>query len=82
MASTENPIRYVTVAGAHVNVTPHPDQRLTHVACGGCGTYENEPWHLDYFRGGESYAKRYAEELTREWAQVHAEKCRAVPNNG
>lgn len=74
-------IQYVTVAGAHVTVTPHPDQQVTQARCGGCGQYLNEVWHTDYFRGDTSYAKRYAEEVTREWAQAHAEKCRALPRD-
>ncbi|MCH6162023.1 hypothetical protein [Streptomyces marispadix] len=77
--STESKIQYVTVAGAHVTVTPHPDEKVTKASCGGCSQYENEAWHLDYFRGGESYAAQYAEELTREWVQARAEKCRALP---
>lgn len=75
--------RYLTVGGAHIDITHDElylndtEPNLTHARCGGCPAYRNYEWaprsgRLDNGRCG-------ADADARDWAQTHAETCRAVP---
>jgi hypothetical protein len=57
--------RYLTVAAATVDLRPQPRNEKTHAYadCTGCGL------HIHWART----------EYVREYAQEHAEKCRALP---
>jgi hypothetical protein len=72
--------RYLTVGGATVDITAteythaDPNRRAD---CNGCGEYEETT--QDH---SEARYKRYVQKTTREireWAQAHAEMCRAMP---
>lgn len=55
--------RYLTVGGATVDLTSAGEDRAYRI-CNGCGDGKGIWWH---------------EKTTREYAQKHAEKCRALP---
>lgn len=60
--------RYLTVAGATVDITSAPDAGSDYncgLHCRGCG-----------YRDGHHNTRDYAD----SWAQSHAETCRAMPN--
>lgn len=85
--------RYLTVGGATVDLfeesgyyipTP-PTQTRAH--CNGCGTEQTEEWGFSisaHEHGGEQPAEfdangQYATPRVHQWAQSHAETCRAIP---
>ncbi|GAA2218006.1 hypothetical protein ACFP3U_37070 [Kitasatospora misakiensis] len=79
--------RYLTVGGATVDLThrltvhKHPEPFATRASCSACPA-SNEFSH--WFRSGWSSDKEErdeekANEHAREWAQSHAEVCRALP---
>lgn len=86
MSSTDWPegviARYLTIAGATVDIdhdTLHltdTEPNVTGAFCTGCGTYENFNWspRSDRLSNGSTCANGDA----REWAQKHAESCRAM----
>lgn len=81
--------RYLTVGGATVDITPILSRRLgdppyeLKVACTGCpgsktiGTYRTEYDRARY--GREVHDPEGAERDARQWAQSHADICRAMP---
>jgi GMP synthase-like glutamine amidotransferase len=80
--------RYATVGGAHVNMTHRltvhnpPEPFATLAACTGCPASE-EVNHYRLVWGltaqHEEHHPEAADRDAREWAQAHAEKCRALP---
>lgn len=85
--------RYLTVGGATVDVRQGSnyfgvsDLTETRATCAGCEASHAEEWGWDFWaheRGEEqpdSYDKtgRHATAQALEWAQAHAETCRAMP---
>ena len=81
--------RYLTVGGATVDLMRTNDPAAesatpwdaTRAHCAGCGTREAESWGtrphgtLISITGAERFATR----AVRNWAQEHAEQCRAMP---
>lgn len=84
--------RYLTVGGATVDITERSgyihrtDPNETIATCTGCGQSKKICWDQEVW----SYTSNcYVEEFdeggqfstpkVREWAQAHAEKCRAMP---
>lgn len=84
--------RYLTVGGAHVDVIEQSgyysrtEPTETHVTCSGCPATHTVEW------GWDGYAAEFGQPQTnfdeggksstpqaREWAQAHAETCRALP---
>ncbi|MFI1562173.1 hypothetical protein ACH4ZX_03765 [Streptomyces sp. NPDC020490] len=84
--------RYLTVGGATVDLTERSgyynrtEPTETYVACGGCLATHTVEW------GWSGYADEYdlpqdnfdeggkrSTPKAREWAQSHAERCRAMP---
>lgn len=91
---TEPPLaRYLTVGGATVDLTEHPDdpEPATLATCTGCNAERTSTWYLAYFAAplGKNYpqqpatarsdARNHAEKEARAWAQQHASTCRAMP---
>ncbi|MEU3078526.1 hypothetical protein [Streptomyces laurentii] len=75
LISTPDRIRYLTVAGTTVDITPKPqlDADAWESRCNGCGVrQEHNRW----------YGKDSNLEDAREWAQAHAAICRALPMEG
>ena len=83
--------RYVTVAGATVELTtrltlpPSPEPFATLAACTACpNRKEFSHYRTHYPAGGflseaiEEHVADAAENSAREWAQAHAERCRAM----
>ncbi|MDF5758765.1 hypothetical protein [Spongiactinospora sp. TRM90649] len=80
--------RFLTVGGATVDLTEHADAECpaasrTVPRCAGCGTQRDFDWLRETW---ESTAVRYidthrheAAQHARNWAQEHAERCRAMP---
>ncbi len=82
--------RYITVGGATVDLTYRmtvsnpPEPFATLATCGGCPASEE---FNHWFGSGSHFNDTYKEEqdqerankAAREWAQSHAEKCRAMP---
>ncbi|MBT2467824.1 hypothetical protein J7E97_08045 [Streptomyces sp. ISL-66] len=82
--------RYLTVGGATVDLTHRlnflnpPEPFATAAACSGCPDSEEfshwvgtgSEWDGTY---KEVLDVSQAEERARDWAQSHAEKCRAMP---
>ena len=86
--------RYLTVGGATVDLTakqiPHtfPDgisgtRGLTVASCTGCSASSDFPhWHIRKGTYGGSWDEDIPEKANtdaRDWAQAHADKCRAMP---
>lgn len=84
--------RYLTVGGATVDVTTRSgyynrtDPTESVATCNGCDKTESVEWVLrawDYSENGyASVTDEGGERSTpkiRDWAQAHAEKCRAMP---
>ncbi|WP_030506326.1 hypothetical protein [Microbispora rosea] len=76
--------RYLTVGGAAVDVTEDEPGVCTVANCGGCPKYRCIDWTRStgaHFDGSyrEYQDRESAEQQAREWAQSHAEKCRAMP---
>ncbi|WP_044377399.1 hypothetical protein [Streptomyces noursei] len=85
--------RYLTVGGASVDMiersgyygVTYPTE--TYVKCHGCGTDDTvdwgwNAWHDEFGKGPQpdfDKGGKYSTPKAREWAQSHAEKCRAVP---
>ncbi|MFD7065916.1 hypothetical protein ACFV97_01615 [Streptomyces sp. NPDC059913] len=75
--------RYRTVGGATVDITHDTlylydtEPNVSTAQCGGCEAYSNEEWGPHAYRhdNGSSGADSDA----RQWAQAHAETCRAMP---
>ena len=68
MTTTEQPdviARYLTTGGATVDINQRGLSR-----CAGCGSDNRARWF-----GGNGTT----EALARDWAQAHAEDCRAMP---
>ncbi|WP_374778712.1 hypothetical protein OG756_42170 (plasmid) [Streptomyces sp. NBC_01310] len=67
--------RYLTVGGATVDVTPKPeaDEDAWQTKCIGCDEVQE---HNRYYGADRNLRD------AREWAQAHAEKCRAMPMEG
>ncbi|MBO4271328.1 hypothetical protein [Microbispora triticiradicis] len=89
MTSTQNTAwpegviaRYVTVGGATVDVTVEVYESGYQVeatsTCTGCKDWDHDYQKRTSLQSSED-ARRRAEENAREWAQSHAEKCRAMP---
>lgn len=74
--------RYLTVGGACVDIKidVYDDGRYCDATstCTGCHNYENHH-HKRTSTQSSEVARRRAESDAREWAQGHAEKCRAMP---
>lgn len=80
--------RYLTVGGALVDVSHEtlyvddakPNTTLARCGGAGCGSYNDEEWGrwADRFDNGSGAA----DSVVREWAQAHAETCRALPKPG
>lgn len=81
--------RYLTVGGATVDITelhtlpPNPEPYATSAACTGCPATK-EAGHYrsvygDYGGSWDEHEPEAAEQKAREWAQAHAETCRALP---
>lgn len=78
--------RYLTVAGtadpaAYVEITHTSRSGYVIATCNGCGQVEDTETHGRLDDPPELQAERVEEALpeSREWAQAHAEKCRAMP---
>ncbi|MFE1192899.1 hypothetical protein ACFW6E_08875 [Streptomyces olivaceoviridis] len=81
--------RYLTVAGAHVDLThkltlpPESEPFATLATCTGCpATKEVGHWTASHsYADGvkEERDEERADSLARDWAQRHAETCRAMP---
>jgi hypothetical protein len=82
--------RYLTVAGSalgreDLSVDVRHDTfylsdiepNVTVARCGGCDAYRTEEWKAHAHRVSNGSSEADAE--AREWAQSHAEKCRALP---
>jgi hypothetical protein len=66
--------RYLTVGGAHVDISVIADSTSHSVFCSGC-QYDSM-----FTSGGLStYVTEQTEQEARRWAQAHAETCRAMP---
>ncbi|WP_326829653.1 hypothetical protein OIE13_05800 [Streptosporangium sp. NBC_01810] len=76
--------RYLTVGGATVDLTEDHEVNRTEAACTGCPTRKGFGWtyqsgtHVDGTYHEEERSDLAAQKA-REWAQSHAEKCRAMP---
>ncbi|CQR59275.1 hypothetical protein [Streptomyces leeuwenhoekii] len=85
-------IRYLTVAGSalgrdDLTVDIRHDTlylsdtrpNVTVARCAGCDNYRTEEWkqHAHRVSNGSSEA----DDEAREWAQAHAETCRAIPRS-
>jgi hypothetical protein len=83
--------RYLTVGGATVDITETGPRdsvvlQVTVAACGGCPAEQREQWRDGFYDYSYAFhpvtredAVARAEKEAREWAQSHAEKCRALP---
>jgi hypothetical protein len=84
--------RYLSVGGATVDVTHKlnaftpPEPLATLATCTGCGaddktSHYRSVWHgsLDHGTFDEEHDQAAADHAARNWAQAHAEKCRAMP---
>jgi hypothetical protein len=83
--------RYLNLGGATVDVTETGprDSRLLHstvAACSGCPASDRSAWEDGHYDCSGTFhpmpreaSVRRAEYAAREWAQAHAEKCRAMP---
>lgn len=79
--------RYLTAGGASVDVSEDHETNCTSAVCTGCPSMSGTrgfDWrqvtgaHFDgTYRQYED--REFAMEQAREWAQAHAEKCRAMP---
>lgn len=82
--------RYLTVGGATVDLTRTRDPQdedacewdETRAACTGCTNASVERWDTRPYIQliSTEHAEQRATQLTRAWAQAHAEKCRALPS--
>lgn len=70
--------RYLTVGGATVDITAYPSEQATQAKCTGCDSYDTTEWS----QGDWSIGSEWAEADARQWAQSHAETCRAMPKPG
>jgi hypothetical protein len=84
--------RYLSVGGAFVDVTERSgfhgrtEPTETHVMCGGCPATHTVDWGWDGYAAEFGQSQDSFDEggktstpQAREWAQAHAEKCRAMP---
>ncbi|GGX40441.1 hypothetical protein [Streptomyces noursei] len=73
--------RYLTVGGATVDVTYTSHSGWLTATCSGCGQIERTETYGFIYDTPEQEAERVEKALpeSRELAQSHAEKCRAVP---
>ncbi|WP_033307360.1 hypothetical protein RFN58_06965 [Streptomyces iakyrus] len=80
--------RYLTVGGGFVdlthqmNVLTPPEPYATLAACTGCPSTSEHNHHRMVWGLTSQYEKHLpelADSDAREWAQTHAEKCRALP---
>lgn len=72
--------RYLTVGGATVDLTHRHSE--TRSKCSGCGTHKDHTTKDFYYSHGEPVYfqnRDTADHNAREWAQTHAETCRAIP---
>ncbi|MFE1125886.1 hypothetical protein ACFW6R_04470 [Streptomyces albidoflavus] len=84
--------RYLTVGGATVDLThrltvlnpPKPHASLA--TCTGCSATEERSHYRTYYPSGgylsdavEEHEPDAADSVARDWAQAHAERCRALP---
>jgi len=87
--------RYLTVGGATVDVSEKPtyydstDRTSSVAVCTGCDKREVIDWTKDVWSHSLGYFAEETDEGGRittpkvlEWAQSHAEKCRAMPRPG
>lgn len=87
--------RYLTVGGATVDVSEQPtyydstDPRSSVAICAGCDKREVIDWTRDMWNYTQDCMVEETDEggqwstpKVREWAQAHAEKCRAMPKPG
>lgn len=73
--------RYVNVVGAHVDITYASHSGLITATCTGCGWVDLTDTGGYAYDPPEKEAARVEKALpeSREYAQAHAEKCRALP---
>ena len=81
--------RYLTVGGALVDLTRSIDPAdekasrwdWTRATCSGCGAFDGEDWNTRPYTQliTVPQAEQRATRVASEWAQAHAEKCRALP---
>ncbi|TFI30131.1 hypothetical protein [Streptomyces sp. 4R-3d] len=77
--------RYATVGGSTVdlhNDTEVKERSATVASCAGCTETESVKWARWIRPGTQGYtiqSRDKGESGAREWAQAHAEKCRAMP---
>ncbi|WP_055693418.1 hypothetical protein [Streptomyces prasinopilosus] len=75
--------RYLTVGGATVDVShdslylDDTEPNVSTARCGGCGAYCNQEWRRNASVGFND-GSRFSDAQASEWAQEHAEKCRAL----
>ncbi|MFD5384301.1 hypothetical protein ACFWMG_04890 [Streptomyces sp. NPDC127074] len=87
--------RYLTAGGATVDLTetgPREGSKGLHetvAACTGCPAADGTQWEDGFYDYGSRFhplpreeAIERAEAAAREWAQKHAESCRAMPKPG
>lgn len=84
--------RYLTVGGATVDLTvrhtlpPKPIAVATRATCTGCPASTDEGHYRTHYHGDFSSTEEHdpdgATARAREWAQEHAETCRAMPTPG
>ncbi|MET7457688.1 hypothetical protein ABZT03_38735 [Streptomyces sp. NPDC005574] len=70
--------RYLTVGGATVELVEKPDEITGN--CNGCPD-ESHTFHFDPCCTG-ARMERFVTSQASQWAQAHAEKCRALPRPG
>jgi len=78
--------RYQTLANATVDLTYKPvgtDKTATHTECTGCEDSETHEW-ANWYHDARGKAVGFqdrdkGDRNARDWAQTHAEKCRALP---
>lgn len=76
--------RYLTPAGQFVDITYSSRLGWVYATCGGCGTVERTDTGGYLDDPPEKETERVDQVLpeSRELAQAHAEKCRALPRPG
>ncbi|KQX27527.1 hypothetical protein ASD97_24820 [Streptomyces sp. Root63] len=78
--------RYLTIGGATVDLTHvaiTEDTKATRSTCTGCLTTERSHWRNQYPSSTGGYVdfqdRDKGDRNAREWAQSHADTCRALP---
>ncbi|MFE2497121.1 hypothetical protein [Streptomyces scopuliridis] len=78
--------RYITIAGQSlgnpelaVQITTPNDDVYAYATCSGCPARDTSDLVSADCLGGPDHARQANARYARQWAQAHAEKCRAMP---